>query len=103
MFFAALLLAESFINGEDELCGSWSPDSITVYKFDGKGSGSLNLPENSYPFTYEIKDNSLKIDFESESARDITYSFTVKGGKLSLVSVEKGKEITYLLTKKNAD
>ena len=42
-----------------------------------------------------------KIDFESEAARDITYTFTVENEKLLLVSAEKDKEITYELTKTN--
>lgn len=43
----------------------------------------------------------LLIDFESESAQDITYTFTVENEKLLLVSTEKDKEITYELTKTN--
>ena len=88
-------------NGTDVLNGTWNLDGITVYQFDGKGNGSLNLPDKSYPFTYKTKDNSLSIDFESEAARDITYTFTVENEKLLLVSVEKDKEITYELTKTN--
>lgn len=88
-------------NGTDVLNGTWNLDGITVYQFDGKGNGSLNLPDKSYPFTYKTKDNSLSIDFESEAARDITYTFTVENEKLLLVSAEKDKEITYELTKTN--
>lgn len=88
-------------NGTDVLNGTWNLDGITVYQFDGKGNGALKLPDNTYSFTYKMKDNSLSIDFESESARDITYTFTVKNEKLLLVSTEKDKEITYELTKTN--
>ena len=87
--------------GTDVLSGTWDLDGITVYQFDGKGNGALKLPDNTYSFTYKMKDNSLSIDFESESARDITYTFTVKNEKLLLVSTEKDKEITYELTKTN--
>ena len=89
------------LNGTDVLSGTWDLDGITVYQFDGKGNGALKLPDNTYSFTYKTKDNSLSIDFESESARDITYTFTVKNEKLLLVSTEKDKEITYELTKPN--
>ena len=98
-----ILIAKSCSTSEDLLSGTWNLDGITVYQFDGKGNGSLNLPVNTYSFTYKIKDNSLSIDFESESARDITYIFTVEDKKLLLVSVEKDKEITYELTKTNKD
>ena len=88
-------------NGTDVLSGTWDLDGITVYQFDGKGNGALKLPDNTYSFTYKMKDNNLSIDFESESARDITYTFTVENEKLLLVSTEKDKEITYELTKTN--
>ena len=88
-------------NGTDALSGTWDLDGITVYQFDGKGNGALKLPDNTYSFTYKTKDNSLSIDFESESARDITYTFTVENEKLLLVSTEKDKEITYELKKTN--
>ena len=89
------------LNGTDVLSGTWDLDGITVYQFDGKGNGALKLPDNTYSFTYKTKDNSLSIDFESESAQDITYTFTVENEKLLLVSTEKDKEITYELTKTN--
>ena len=89
------------LNGTDVLSGTWDFDGITVYQFDGKGNGALKLPDNTYSFTYKTKDNSLSIDFESESAQDITYTFTVENEKLLLVSTEKDKEITYELTKTN--
>ena len=88
-------------NGTDVLSGTWDLDGITVYQFDGKGNGALKLPDNTYSFTYKTKDNSLSIDFESESAQDITYTFTVENEKLLLVSTEKDKETTYELTKTN--
>ena len=94
-----IIIARRCNTGDDVLSGTWYLDGVTVYRFDGKGNGSLNLPNSTYPFTYKMNDNSLIIDFESEAARDITYSFAVENGKLSLVSVEKGKEITYELTK----
>lgn len=95
-----IVIAKSCSSG-DLLIGTWDLDGITAYQFDGNGNGSLNLPDNSYSFTYKIKDNSLSIDFESEAARDVSYTFTVREEKLLLVSVEKGKEITYELTKKS--
>lgn len=103
VIFLAVLLIVIFCGlGRDVLNGIWNLDDITVYQFDGKGNGSLNLPDNTYPFTYEINDNSLSIDFESKAARDITYTFTVREEKLVLVSIEKGKKITYKLTKQKA-
>lgn len=94
-----IIIARRCNTGDDVLSGTWDLDGVTVYRFDGKGNGPLNLPNSTYPFTYKMNDNALIIDFESEAARDITYSFTVENGKLPLVSVEKGKEITYELTK----
>lgn len=97
----SILLIVKSCSGGDVLKGTWDLDGVTVYQFNGKGNGSLNLPSNSYPFKYEIKDNAVSIDFESVAARDVTYTFTVEEEKLLLVRVEKGNEITYELTKKS--
>lgn len=89
------------LNGTDVLSGTWDLDGITVYQFDGKGNGALNLPSNTYPFTYEIKDNELRIDFESDAARDADYTFSVKNGVLTMTggegSIEPGR--VYELTR----
>ena len=86
-------------NKADELKGTWDLDGVTVYQFDGKGNGSLNLPSNHYEFTYEINENKVSIDFDSNEANDTTYSFTVEKDKLVLVfSEEKGTQ-TYEMTK----
>lgn len=89
------------LNGTDVLSGTWDLDGVTVYQFDGNGHGSLNLPSNTYPFTYEIKDNELRIDFESDAARDADYTFSVKNGVLTMTggegSIEPGR--VYELTR----
>lgn len=96
----AVLAAVKFSAGKsDELIGIWDIDGITMYQFDKNGKGSLNLPGNSYPFSYKIKDKSLSIDFESKSARDVTYTFSLEKEKLFLTGEEKGEKITYELKK----
>ena len=79
LILSVLLIVKSYSSGGgDVLHGTWDLDGVTVYQFDGNGHGSLNLPSNTYPFTYEIKDNELHIDFESDAARDADYNmFTV--------------------------
>lgn len=41
----------------------------------------------------------MRIDFEGDAARDITYTFTVEKDKLTLVSIEKKQNKNYGLTK----
>ena len=94
---AAVLIAR--FGGTDALKGTWDLDGVTVYEFDGKGTGSLNLPSNSYAFTYEIKDGTLSIDFESEAARDKTYTFRADKNKLTLTDGEGTDSKTFELTK----
>lgn len=96
---AAILITRLGGIGTDALKGTWDLDGVTVYQFDGKGAGSLNLPSNSYAFTYEIKDGTLAIDFESEAARDKTYTFTTDKNKLTLTDSE-GEVKTFELTKR---
>lgn len=93
-----LLIVKS-CNKADELKGTWDFDGVTVYQFDGKGNGSLNLPDNTYPFTYEIKDNVVSIDFEGNEAKDAAYNFTVEKDKLVLVFIEDKGTRTYEMTK----
>lgn len=77
MILSIISIVKSCSSG-DALKGTWDLDGVTVYQFDRNGHGSLNLPSNTYPFTYEIKDNELHIDFESDAARDADYNmFTV--------------------------
>ena len=100
MILSIILIVKS-CSGSDVLKGTWNLDGVTVYQFDGNGHGSLNLPSNTYPFTYEIKDNELHIDFESDAARDADYTFSVKNGVLTMTggegSVEPGR--VYELTR----
>ena len=101
MILSIILIVKSCSGSGDALKGTWDLDGVTVYQFDGNGHGSLNLPSNTYPFTYEIKDNELHIDFESDAARDADYTFSVKNGVLTMTggegSVEPGR--VYELTR----
>lgn len=101
MILSIILIVKSCSGSGDALKGTWDLDGVTVYQFDGNGHGSLNLPSNTYPFTYEIKDNELHIDFESDAARDADYTFSVKNGVLTMTggegSIEPGR--VYELTR----
>lgn len=99
LILTIILIARSFTSDTDMLKGTWNLDGITVYKFDGKGAGSLNLPSNSYAFTYKIKDGTLAIDFENETARDMTYTFKADKNKLTLADSEGKESKTFELTK----
>ena len=83
----------------DVLKGTWNLDGVTVYQFNGKGTGSLNLPESSYAFTYKIKDNTLAIDFKDETAQDKTYTFTAEKNKLTLTGSAAEGAKAFVLTK----
>ncbi len=74
---------------------------MTYYSFDGDGNGLLELPENSYAFTYSINGNVLSIDFENENIRDFTYDFKVNGKKLTLVGGEGDKRYRTIYQKRN--
>lgn len=98
MLLSIILIVKS-CSGGDILKGTWDLDGVTVYQFDGKGNGLLNLPSNAYPFIYEIKDNEVSIDFESDAARDAAYSFSVKDGVLTMIGGEGTIGGTYELKK----
>ena len=96
---ASVLLIVRLCSDKNSLRGRWDLDGVTYYSFDGEGRGALELPENSYVFTYSINGDSLSIDFENENLRDFTYDFKVAGNKLTLVGGEGNEKITYDLSK----
>ena len=71
----------------DKIFGKWTTDEVTVYKFNDDNTGELILPLSKYKFNYEIKKDSLFIDFEDSKSEDINYTYTIKDNKLYL----KGK------------
>ena len=99
IILAIVLIAVFGNSGSDVLKGTWDLDGVTVYRFDGKGAGSLELPSDSYAFTYKIKDNTLTINFKSEAAQDKTYTFTTDEKNLKLTDTEGDAAKAFELTK----
>lgn len=75
------------------ICGVWSYDTITVYQFEENGNGNLILPENRYPFTYQIDRDLLFLDFEEENLTDITFQYSVNKNTLSIINNVTGQEL----------
>ena len=103
IFFAAVIVLTVFFlnkNSEsgDGLEGLWSLDEVTSYEFDGRGSGVLHTSMNKYAFSYETDGETVKIDFESEAAKDCEYAYSVKNGKLTLTD---SFNTVYVLKKHN--
>ncbi len=69
----------------DLLIGTWSYDDVTIYSFDGNGHGILQLPLNTYEFSYIIEGGKVKIDFSDDSAEDKEYDYSVSDGVLMLI------------------
>lgn len=85
----------------DKLKGTWRYDEVTAYRFDGKGNGTLVLPDKEYPFSYKLTGGKLSIDFESEAARDSTYDCSVDGNQLTLVGGEGAASGSYTMTRED--
>ncbi len=83
-------------SNKDAIAGKWSFDQTTVYYFDGKGKGSLQLPLITYDFSYELTDKNVSIDFEDESVEDKTFLYSVSDDLLTLAGDDG---ISYTLTK----
>ena len=100
-----LILGASVVFGftmkKDELCGDWLYGT-TVYSFDGKGKGNMVLPDESFPYTYEFSEDSLSLDFESESLSDSTYRVVIDENDLTLAGVGNMNGIVYELTRKGS-
>ena len=94
-----VLIAKGCSGGSDVLKGKWDLDGTTAYEFSGEGNGALLLPNVTYDFTYTIKDDQISIDYENESVRDGTYTFSVEEDKLTLIGGEGTVGGTYTLTR----
>ncbi len=79
--------------------GTWVYDQYTKYEFDGKENGCMCLEELHYEFTYSVKGDTLKMDFEDPSVHDCEYTFTIDSDRLTLVGGEGTNGGTYQLTK----
>ncbi len=83
---------------QTELQGIWAIDNVTKYEFKSDGTGTMLLPDNSYEFVYEISDNTITIDFESELVIDTSYSYNIDNNKLAITDI-KHTDITYTMTR----
>ena len=99
LFILGIILLFKSCSTDHSIVGTWDYDTVTVYRFDKGGKGALVLPNVSYDFSYTTKDGRISIDFESEKATDSTYTYTVKGDKLTL-SMDETSDTVFVLTKK---
>ena len=88
---------------DSSIVGTWDYDSATVYRFDDNGKGTLLLPNTNYDFSYLISEDVISIDFEDENAEDSSYTYSIKGRKLSLRSVEMSDSVYVLKRVKGAN
>ena len=88
-----MLIVKGCSGGTDVLKGKWDLDGTTAYEFGGDGNGALILPNVTYEFSYDIKKDQISIDYENESVRDGTYTFTVEDNTLTLIGGEGTAEV----------
>ena len=92
-----IVLAFVFFKKDNPLQGRWSMDDITIYEFQEGNQGKMILPSAEYEFTYQIKDQSVSIDFAYEGAKDAKYIFEVEGDTLILEGGNDTTKGTYTL------
>ena len=85
LFLAGIMWFIVSINKTDVLNGTWSYDDVTVYVFDGHGHGTLQLPLNSYEYSYTVQDGTVQLDFADESIEDRIYTYTLSDDVLFLI------------------
>lgn len=83
---------------KDAIAGQWSFDQTTSYYFDGEGKGSLQLPLNTYEFSYELTDTYVYIDFADDSVEDRMFLYSVSDDLLTLAGDDG---TSYTFTKRN--
>lgn len=104
LFTAVLVLLTLALGGcsggqSDQLQGKWDLDGTTIYAFDGKGGGAMEVTGSKYEFHYQIQDTTVSIDFDQPQALDRTYTFNVHENTLTLVWEESADTVTYQLQK----
>lgn len=72
---------------KDVLAGTWSPDLVTFYSFDGQGFGSMQTSLSDYAFSYELKEQAVVIDFTDDKVSDAAYSYTISEDGNSLILI----------------
>lgn len=87
-FLIVIVLAFMLLipRGADPLKGTWACDAVTVYDFDGSGTGTLILPTVQYAFSYSIQEDQLHIDFIDERITDTVYTFTIQENTLTFIN-----------------
>ena len=85
----------------DQLKGTWSLDGTTVFEFNGKGKGTMRLPNAEYEFKYKVNDanKTVSIDYLDEKAVDYSYSFRVDEFNLTLYGNVDDETFEYRFTK----
>lgn len=68
----------------NRLKGSWYDADGMVYKFSSGGKGLMVLEDDLARFRYEIKGDTLYIDFDSDEYEDCAYEFSVRKDTLYL-------------------
>ena len=79
----AVLLFFHF-GGKDDLAGTWGAND-TFFEFNGKGKGVWIQGDEIEKYTYEINRDTVSVDFKRENVRDLTYTFSIEDGKLTLI------------------
>ena len=100
-----LLLCKGCFSGNEKLqefSGVWQYTDDMKYEFDGNGSGCMCIGRsNHYEFTYEVEENTLRIDYVVDYITDCEYTYEIGRDKLKLIGGKGTAEIgkAYELTK----
>ena len=86
-----VLLLCVIILGKDDLEGTWGAADVIV-EFDGKDKGAWFCKDQIERFDYEIKGDTLFVDFRRENVRDREYTVSFADGTLLLTDPE-GSEL----------
>jgi len=99
IFLIGGLCAWCFLVSGDALKGTWNYDNITMYQFNGRGKGTLILPEKSYEFSYELTEEEVRMDFVNEQIEDSSYYYSMEKETLTLFGVSGMEEFSYEMQK----
>ena len=84
-----------------EMQGLWIYDSITSYQFDAENKGVLRVEDQEYHFTYKVRRDKVRINFNDDIVKDCVYGVSFENGYLYLEGGKGTMGGVYELEKKD--
>ena len=77
-----IILFVKLCEKNNSLVGKWTTENGTIYQFDKDYTGKLITQLGDFKFKYNIDDDEVFVDFDSEKSKDTRFKFYFEGEEL---------------------